>query len=63
MGATATKTLISLITAGQLHDAVVLALSHPVRWVADQLSYEEIDEAAGRVRDLNAGEERRAVGV
>jgi hypothetical protein len=44
-----TGTLLGSIKAGQFDDAVVLAVRHPVRWVAEQMSYDDVDEAAEQV--------------
>ena len=47
-----TETLLSRITAGRLEDAVALALEHPVRWLPEQLSYEDLDAEAEAVSDF-----------
>ena len=44
--------MINLITSRRLDEGVALALEHPVRWVRDQLSYDEVDGAAEQVSDF-----------
>ncbi len=47
-----TGTLLSAITAGRLDEAVALATQHPVRWVDEQLSYDDLEEAAEQVSEF-----------
>lgn len=43
-----TGTLLSAIRAGRLDEVVALATQHSVSWVAEQLSYDDLEKAAGQ---------------